>query len=456
MTDFFIDDTATGTDSGADKTNAFISFTQLLASAFAAGDRAFGAHTHIEGLVADTTFTFPGTVTLLNEIYSVDFAGSSPPVAADLRAGALIDCTNNLILAGSFYMHGMVIRSGITSASGGDDLNIATSGQQLQIYEECALATLGSSATATMNIGVTDSSNTGKATVRFINTVLGIGNVNSTVMVENAYVSWRNASGKGVAVDITTSRHANPTMDLFSMSGRSAFVDLDGLDFSNLSDLDGLFDVSGSDDGVQGLVSNCKLNATFALATGTRGDVPRGNILTLVNCDDGDTNYLFERDVKQGNIVTDTAKTLNATNGTTAFSWKMVSSADADFVDPLYTPWIPVWVDSTGSKTVTLEILHDGGVTNLNDDEFWIEVMFALNTGDPLYGLVTDRMVPLATPAAQTDSVEGDWTEDLANENAQKAVTASITVNEKGLIYARLALAKPSQTIWFDPDPVVA
>ena len=459
MADFFIDDTATGTDSGADWANAFISFTQLLASAFAAGDRAFVANTHTDGLVADTTFTFPGTIAAPNEIYSVDNTGSpEPPDNTDLLAGALIDCTVDLILNGSFKMWGMDIRSGVTSASNADQLNLAISNALIakQSYEECKLSSLSTGSGAAIKLGTPSGSSFEGQDIQFVNVVLGLAHVSSSVEVFDADVSWRNKPGLGVAFDITSSRHVNPNLELFDLLDMTSKVDLDGLDLSNLSTLDGLFRVASAKGGQNCSVNNCKLNATFALVTGTRVARVNANVITLVNCDSGDTNYLFEQDSRQGNIVTDTAKTLNATNGTTAFSWKMVSSADADFIFPLYTPWIPVWVDATGAKTVTMEILHDGGVTNLNDDEFWIEVMYALNTGDPLYGLVDDRMVPLATPAAQADSVEGDWTEDLANENAQKAVTASITINEKGLIYARLALAKASQTIWLDPDPVVA
>ncbi len=460
MADFFIDDTATGTDSGADWANAFVSFTQLLASAFAAGDRAFVANTHTDGLAVDTTFTFPGTKAAPNRIYSVDNTGSpEPPDNTDLLFGALIDSEDLLVINGSLYMHGMELRSGTTSVASADNLQLSVLStlQSNQHYEECKFSNQTSNTSSELIIGVIKASNAEAQSVIWTNCVAGLGAGGQAIEIRNTVFKWRNKSGKGVAIDITSSRHANPNLELFRPLTSGVAIELDGLDFSNLSALDGFCGVSSSDGSVGAFtMSNCKLNATSALVTGTRTSHYNGLVATLVNCDDGDTNYLFEEDRVAGNIITDTAKTLNATNGTTAFSWKMVSSADADFAFPLYTPWIPVWVDATGAKTVTMEILHDGGVTNLNNDEFWIEVMYALNPGDPLYGLVDDRMVPLATPAAQADSVEGDWTEDLANQNAQKAVTASITINEKGLIYARLALAKASQTIWVDPDPVVA
>lgn len=459
MTDWFVDSGASGANDGTSKTDAYTGVVALLAGAFAAGDRVFGSHTHVEGLTADTTLTFPGTRAAPNEIHSVNFAGSTPPVAADNLFGAKIDCDDNLKLNGSFHFINFDIRAGETSTTGGDQLELAMSSSVVanQKYENCKLSNLSTNGSAKLTMGLPDSGSNEGQTVELIDCVLGLGGINQSIQVQNCSLKWRNSEGLGVAMDITSTRHKNPTLHLFDPSATGSSIEVDGLDLSNLSALDGLFNVGRNEGSLARLtISNCKVHSVFALVTGTRQSSAHSLVATLVNCDDGDTNYLLEQDSEMGNVVTDTARTLNATDGTTAFSWKMVSSPDANFGFPLYTPWIPVWIDSPGSKTVTLEFLHDGGVTDLNDDEVSIEVMYALNTADPLYGLVTDRMVPLATPAAQADSVEGDWTEDLANENAQKAVTASITVNEKGLIYTRLALAKASQTIWVDPDPVVA
>jgi len=115
-----------------------------------------------------------------------------------------------------------------------------------------------------------------------------------------------------------------------------------------------------------------------------------------------------------------------------------------------------VWNDAVGSsQTVTCEILHDS-VTNLQDDEVWLETEYLGTSGFPLSLFANDRMADiLATPADQAASSETWTTTGLTNPNKQKLVTTQ-TPQEKGWYRCRVVVAKPSYTLYACPKLAVA
>ena len=102
-----------------------------------------------------------------------------------------------------------------------------------------------------------------------------------------------------------------------------------------------------------------------------------------------------------------------------------------------------------------IEILHDS-VTNLQDDEVWLEVEYLGTAGFPLSLFASDRMTDiLSTPADQTTSSVAWTTTGLTNPNKQK-LAVTFTPQEIGVVRCRVALAKPSYTVYVDPLLTVA
>lgn len=180
----------------------------------------------------------------------------------------------------------------------------------------------------------------------------------------------------------------------------------------------------------------------------------------MYNCDSGDTNYRYRKATQFGTIQEETTlvRTGGASDGDTGISLKMVSNANAEY--PLLTLDTPELfgkrITSTGSAvTATVHILHDS-VTNLDDDEIWLECMYLGTAGFPLALFVDDAAADvLATPAAQTASTETWTTTGMTNPNKQK-LSVTFTPQEKGVPHFVVKCAKPSYTVYVCPLVTIA
>jgi hypothetical protein len=205
------------------------------------------------------------------------------------------------------------------------------------------------------------------------------------------------------------------------------------------------------------LVRNCKLPASWSGSIGFGTPGP-GSVFELYNCDSADTNYRLEKKTEFGTITHETTvvKTGGASDGTTTLSWKMVSNADAEWNhQTLDSPEIVKWNETTGSSvTVTVDIIHDS-VTNITDQQIWLEVQYLGTSGRPLSLFVDDAAADYITAAAdQTDSSSTWTTTGLTNPNTQK-LNVTFTPQEKGFIHAVVKLAVASKTVYIDPELVV-
>ncbi len=175
------------------------------------------------------------------------------------------------------------------------------------------------------------------------------------------------------------------------------------------------------------------------------------------NCDDGDTNYRLWVEDYAGSIKQETTivRSGGASDGTTSLSWKMVSSANAEYpLIVLDSPEIVQWNDTTGSAiTVTVEIITDN--VTLTDAECWLEVQYLGTSGYPLSTFISDAKADvLATAANQTTSTETWTTTGLTTPTKQK-LSVTFTPQEKGFLHAVVKLALLSTTVYVDPLLVV-
>jgi hypothetical protein len=226
-------------------------------------------------------------------------------------------------------------------------------------------------------------------------------------------------------------------------------VDLSAIDSGN-----NLVNVAGTNPGIF-LFENCKLGSSFTVATGSIAG--QGGIsVDLVNCDSGDTNYNYAKHVYQGVITSESTivRTGGASDGTTAISRKMVTSADSKFYSPLVSDPIAVWIETLGSTTVTVEVVTDN--VTLTDAEAWIEVEYLGTSGFPIASFASDRASNiLSTPANQTSSSE-TWTTTGLTTPVKQKLAVTFTPAEKGPCQIRVHLAKASTTLFFCPKADVS
>jgi len=201
--------------------------------------------------------------------------------------------------------------------------------------------------------------------------------------------------------------------------------------------------------GIQSVFRNCKLPASWSgsLVTGTLSLSERHE---LYNCDSGDTNYALHIADYAGSIIQETTivRTGGASDGTTTLSWKVVSSANAEYPhQTLNTSEIVKWNDTTGSAiTATVEVVTDG--VTLTDGECWLEVQYLGTSGYPLGSFISDAKADvLATAVNQATSNETWTTTGLASPTKQK-LSVTFTPQEKGYYMCRVYLARPSATVY--------
>jgi hypothetical protein len=373
----------------------------------------------------------------------VNAAGSVPPTAADLTIGATITST----VGGT---------AGITIDSG------ATGNQYY--YGITYIATPASAATNSMFIG-----NANTVSDKFENCQFKIGNANGGNILFGSNIS----SSTCFMELINTSFSFANTLQHISLCGTRLYwhdtatplpgsvpnsgslinaVNSGGPSSFMVEDVD--LSAMGTGASLYGAAcigynafKNCRLGAGTPVINTT---MVRGCVIDLVNCDNGATNYRNERYLYEGTKTTEliVVRSGGASDGTTAYSQKIVTGTGSSWYFPYTDQAIPVWIDSAGvGKTITLY-----GIASFlpNNDEFWFEVQYLSSSGSPVGArLTTTKSNILATGTAlATDT--SVWGGSIATPHPFK-ITTSITPQMKGFIYVIPKMAKPSSTIYYDP-----
>lgn len=436
MADFYLN-SVDGDDGDNGTSKALAKAT--MAGAFAvmsAGDTLHVAHEHAETQASAMTLTCPGTVADPCIIICQNFSTDALAATATVSTTG----TNNITLTGHAYVYGVTFQVG--DATGNVNLFLGSGAvAQNFIFDNCGFSVLATGTTGRIYIG----GGTRDGMIDFINCTLKFSATAQRALVRHHF-RWIGGS-----LDVGT---AIPT-SLFNVEpayGCDAVVQ--GVDLSGLT---GSLVLAGNNSDLRWLFKNCRLNAATTAKTATAIVGPGADQVILDNCDSGDTNYKLHHEKYQGtlDIETDIVRTGGASDGTTPYSVKMISLTTPQFFWPLESLAFPIWNESVGSPmTLTIEILHDSE-TNLQDDEIWVEVEYLGTSGYPISSLARDRVADiLAAPADQAASSE-EWAESMANPNTQKLV-ATFTPQEKGLLTARVMLAKPSYTVYVCPKVTVA
>ena len=433
-------------------TYATISVTRATTSS-AAGDYIYVSNNHNETSAVTTSITFPGTVSNPTYLLCADDTSGTPPTT--LATTAQISTTGGtaIFMYGSVYCYGIIFTGSSGASSGSIQFALGTGVAQIEIFEQCKFR-LGSTAASTL-------------------VFFAIG---TSATVTNRVVEWRNCTAKFSA---SSNQHlyaaaaafywngggfesgsSSPSTGLFRTGSSSAAgqIYLSGVDFSNLSSGIYLTSPINTSPGVL-MARNCRMPSGWAnTVVNTTVNGPYSPI-AMYNSSGSAVNYNTIYQTYYGKVIPETTyvRSGGASDGITPISWNVASTSNAGYpVGICYTPEIVTWVNNTGvSKTVTVEILHDS-VTNLTDAEVWLEVMYLGTSAAPLGTWINDSKSNVLAAATDQATSTATWTTTgMANPNKQK-VSVTLTTQLKGYVHARVALAKPSKTIYVDPVVTVA
>jgi hypothetical protein len=426
-----------------------------LATAFswaAAGDVIYVSNNHAETQAANITVTTPGTAAAPCNILCVTDT-ATPPTTLNTTATITANGNYNLTINGGYsYFYGITFICGVGASSSYNMTLLNNAVSAALIFDNCVLnnACVAGGSTPELTIGINTSDD---LLVRLINSNIKFNQINTRITHHHGNFQWR-----GGAYDASV---AVPTNLFIEPANGDTLNEISGVDLSGIGASKYL--VQGISGGTSSkyYFKNCKLNASVTVL-GTQAIVGHGGLEIFVdNCDSGDTNYRMGHYKYQGSIVTETTikRTAGANDGTTGFCWKMVSLATGPlFPFPLGSPPMIIWNDTTGSEiTATIEIVHDS-LTNLEDDEIWVEVEYLGTSGFPLSLFANDKTATPLTSlvsgtgngSAQADSSESWTTTGLTNPNTQK-LNVAFTPQEKGPIIAKVMLAKSNYTVYVCP-----
>src|SRR3990167_3738834 len=408
------------------------------AAADSAGDVIWVSQVHAESTAGSISFNWAGTAAAPTRVICGDDA-AEPPTA--LATTATVTATGSAIMSISsgadyLFVYGITFNSGTGASSSQIALNQNTG---RQVYENCNF-NLGTTEATSIIIG-----NNSTGITRLVNCGLQFSATSQSMQNNGGKLEL---SGGSVLADaaITT----------FTTLGAGAHLYANGFDFSNCAAAMNI--CANTSLNVNVKLRNCKMPASWSgsVNSSTPGS---SSTFELFNSDSADTNYRLQKKTEFGEVTHETTIVggAGATDGTTAISWKMVSNADAEWNhQTLDSPEIVRWNETTGSAiTATIEIVHDS-VTNITDQQIWMEVQYLGTSGTPLSLFVDDAAADYITAAAdQADSTASWTTTGLTNPNTQK-LNVTFTPQEKGFIHAVVKLAQASKTVYVDPKITVS
>jgi len=435
MANIYVDSAAAGLNNGTSWANAYTSFNTAIGTVTNA-DTVWLKSTHAEGSASNLAFNCPTSPGL-----RILCAGDASEPPTSLGTGALVDTTGSLAFNGYLYCYGVTFKNVFADLA----LNstFVGTGHGMR-FESCTFWLNRSTGAQRLLVGYLGHSSNGSADFRLWDCTVRFAHTGSTITPR---------CGQTIITGLTIDSAGSTPTTLFSLSnsGAESSAIIEGCDLSSetFTNLIGVnTDTNGSC-----IVRNCKLPASVTLVSGTY-DQPGMPEVQIMNCDDGDTQYVLYFAQYAGTVAEET--TIVRTGGASQ-SRKMVSNANALFPSyPLRGPEIVRYNSTVGSSiTVTLEFVHDSA-TALKNDEFWIDVQYQGTSGFPLALFASSAKADvLATAADTTDSSESWTTTGMSNPNTRKC-TVTFTPQEAGYLYVVPHLAKASTTVYYDPEIAVS
>lgn len=406
---------------------------------FTAGDRMFVSSDHTETQVGNVFYgSGPGGTTSYSsgQVISVNRAGSTPPVAADLLAGATCTVTSNsLEIDNTFPVYHYGINFIYTGSAGG--FFFGSSGTKTTYFDTCTLYLNTSTSSAKINTNASNTLILSNSTIRFGAVSQNINPANGTFEI-----IWFNTPSALAGAIFPT--------NLISLSNSvtPVLIAIRGVDLSALTTT--LATNGASASGGKLLLDSCKIASGLTRYSATSVSNTRDEV-ELVNCYNGSI-ILSERYTPAGTLTTETTIVLTggATDNTGTFSHKMVSTVNVDkFANTFDSFWMDVNNTLTGSsKTATVEIISSA---TLNNDEISLWLEYEGTASSSVASFVNSFIAtPMSTPAAVTSSA-ASWASSPATPVTQK-LQVTFTPQTAGRVRGKVRLGKASTTVYINPQ----
>lgn len=440
---------ATGTGAGTSWTDAY---TTLAAAATASGggDVIRVAHDHAEAnaAAADVALNFATNAATVTYVVCVDRTTDLPAETATYAV------TTNFALAvgsGSNVVYGIIAFYGINFSIGAGatakNIRLGSSGNfnaQKLIAERCTFTISNTSTSSRLNPTAGPSG----MDTQMVNCGLSFANAS------------QNIAGTGTG---RLSIFNDPTVP-FLIPGTAAITTvfssapqqagtIQGVDFTPASATATIFPAGSGTTKIQ--LIDCKIGASQVIAP-TLTDIT--TIIELINTANTALSggYRQQRRVYGGSLVEETTvlRTGGASDGTTAFSWKMVSSTGIGRLKSLDSFDGAIWNDVVGSpKTIALHLVTDN--VQLTNADFSFEVDYLGVSGSPQKSSTTNRLSiagqATGVGAANLASDTATWMTTGLTTPLKQKVELTFTPQVAGLIRWRVKLAKASTTVYVCP-----
>lgn len=439
MANVYVRSGAGGAGTGADWANAYTTLAAAFA-AKAAGDIFWVADDHAESTAGAVALTSPGTISNPCFVYCVSDAGSVPPVAADLVTTGSVATTgaNSITFQGYAYCYGLTF----SAASGSSNASIifGASANMRWELEACKFVLNTTGTSSNINIGSTGGAN---FDVKWKNVTVKFGHVSQSILMTGGRLRWQDTA---TAIDATGSI---PTTLFGGGQQRAVICDLEGVDLVQVATGKTVFAATAQL--IRAYMKDCKLGSGFTIAATPTG---AGSRILVSRCSDSAGNHIEQVYAYEGTQTDETTivRTGGASDGTTAKSRKIVTTANAKQSLPFESNPIAIWNDTTGSAiTVTMHGIW-GGAGVPNNDEVWMEVEYLGSASTPQGSFATAGK---ATPLATATALSAD-TSTWGGSTTDFKMSCNFTPQQKGYIFVYPRVGKASDTVYLDPKLVIS
>lgn len=387
-----------------------------LANWGAAGDIFYVADNHAQTRTTALSLTSPGAVATPCSAYCVDRTVVSPG-SSDLKTTATMTTTGNsgITFNGAYYYYGITFNCGTGAVAA-----VITVGGAWAKLENCALNRKGTTAAANA-ISISASQ------VTLVNTTLSFGNVGDSIRAQSPELIMIGSSITGATLPTT----------LFTPLSQ-ALTTLDGCDLSAIAGT--VFTGTGRNTAVRSLLNAAATLSTTPTAAGSYSD--------FIQCDSGATSYFQSRFAYQGTLTQEATivRSGGASDGTTPLSWKIVTTANSKWLVPFVAFPIAIWNDTvTGNVTATVEIVASGA---LNNDDVWLEIEYFGSASTPQASFANSTKANNLAAGTTLTASAATW---ASSPGSAQKLSVTFAPRMKGYLYARVFVAKASQTVYVDP-----
>ncbi len=431
MADYFVNSNAGGGDTGVDWTNAFLTFAQAITAATVDDDRIIVADNHSETFTVNTTYIF-GAARIIVICSTVT---GSTTVTSTTAANAqfvtnILDNVDIVFQGNTTFLYGIHVEAGKVLRMS------AVEAFKCVLTWGTANANAGSAAFSVNVTGITVVlrectclNNSTGATNCFVN-----GNRTNLTVIGGTFAS-----------DGTTASHT-----FMNVTGECTIL-FDSVDLSGFTKTDLINTTSNELYTIEFL--NCFLNVN---TTQLADEIPiLGSTVRVEGTASNNSYYSQYMNNNLGELFSDTAIVLDATDpASNTVSNKIVTNTSAGaFFKPAIFRLVHGWADFSTSKTVEIEICQDGTTTALKDDEIWMIFEYPDDTTVKMH-FEDDKAADNASAVDQASSTAA-WT-GLSGTNVKQKLSVTTTQTGKSGAYKIcVAVAKPSTTVYVNPNPSI-